>query len=94
MPKTEKVTEDPETWRGAFRSHRRTRSSCRGHVWPEAALTVSWEASRLKVGRQRPWGGSWRTPAPGSASGHCCSLTEDGGGREVDPELNARQHDL
>ena len=95
MPKTEKVTKDPETWRGVFRSHRRTRSSCRGHTHVAGSHTDCLLGGfSAESGKTVALGGSWRTPAPGGASGHCCSLTEDGGGWEVDPESNARQHDL
>lgn len=95
VPKTEKVTEDPETWRGASGSHGLTRSSCRGHTRVAGSrsdcLLGGFSAESRKTAAL---GGSQRTPAAGGASGHCCSLTEDGGGLEVDPESNARQHDL
>lgn len=45
-------------------------------------------------GKAGTLGGSRKTPTPGGALGHCCSLAEDGGGLEVDPESNSRQHDL
>lgn len=62
MPKTEKVTQEPETWRRAFRSHRRTRSSRRGDTHVPRNRTVSWEVSRLRAGRQGPWGALGRPP--------------------------------
>ena len=38
-------------------------------MWPEATLTVSWEASRLKVGRQWPWGALGGPPLQAATRG-------------------------
>lgn len=95
MPKSEKVTQEPETWRRAFRSHRRIRSSRRGDTRvPGNRTDCLLGGFSAESGKAGTLGGSRKTPTPGGALGHCCSLAEDGGGLEVDPESNSRQHDL